>query len=255
MSDVFEPTQYFEELKSNLSQIELKELESQMEAVSEQILLAKKLGQTNMLHKLSFVYQTILKERVLLANGLDIYLHKEDIVKYIESVTPKNSVKIIELDRFPRVIPPVNAEEILKHKHLFDEVCIVFTDFTDDDHQSEADKQVINRNRDPIAFGYFKNESANLRHDRYYFITDWEDEYCDLTLTKLIEELGKLGVKEPQKTIPWDANDHLNQIVVEALADAEKATTRNFGTTAVVTKEKPDNFIKKFMRLFSDGKN
>lgn len=254
MTEVFEPTEYFEELKSNLSQAELKDLENQLEAVSEQIVLAKKLGQNNMLHKLSFVYQTILRERVLLSSGLDTYVHKDDIVKYIESVTPKNSVKIIELDRFPRVIPPENAEAILKYKDLFDEVCIVFTDFTDDDHKSEVDKVTVNKNKDPIAFGYFRNESANLRHDRFYFITDWEDEYCDLTLTKLIEELGKLGVKNPERTIPWEANEHLNQIVVEALADAEQSTKRVF-ELPVAAKAKPDNFIKRFLRLFSDGEN
>lgn len=254
MTDDFEPTQYFEQLKSKLSEVQLSELESQIEALSEQILTAQKLGQKNMLHKLSFVYQTIMREKVLLVNDINTYVYKEDIVKYIESVKPANSVKIIELERFPRVIPDENAAKILKYKDFFDEVCIVFTDFTEDSHESEADKQIVNRNRDPIAFGYFKNATANLRHDRFYFITDWEDEYCDLTLTKLVEELGKLGVKNPLKNIQTDNSMHINDVVNAALAEAELLATvpRRVGFEE---KPKPDNFIAKFFRLFSTDKN
>lgn len=248
-----EPTQYFEKLKEKLSKVQLADLESQLSAISEQIVTAKELGQKNMLHKLSFVYKTILRERVLLQQGISQYVYKEDIVKYIESVKPKNSVKIIELERFPRVIPETNAKEILAAKEFFDEVCIVFTDFTDDNHQSETDKQVIARNKDPIAFGYFINEKASLRHDRFYFITDWEDEYCDLTLTKLVEELGKLGVKNPVKDIPVPTPEHINSIVAESLEEAEQASiARN---TLSFSEPKKENFITKFFKLFSNGTN
>lgn len=250
MTEELEPTEYFEQLKSMLSEVQLSELESQIEALTDQIIMAKKLGQKNMLHRLSFVYQTILREKLLLVNGLQTYVYKEDIVKYIENVKPKNSVKIIELERFPRVIPEENAAEILKYKDLFDEVCIVFTDFTDDSHISEVDKATINRNRDPIAFGYFRNTAANLRHDRFYFITDWEDEYCDLTLTKLVEELGKLGVKKPLKFIQRDNTYHINEIITEALNEAEQlATVRN----PILSVPKPDNFITRFFRTIFDA--
>src|ERR1051325_422282 len=99
MTEEFEPTIYFEQLKSKLSEVQMADLERQIDALSEQILTAKELGQTNMLHKLSFVYQTILREKVLLMNDINTYVYKEDIVRYIESVKPANSVKIIELER------------------------------------------------------------------------------------------------------------------------------------------------------------
>lgn len=255
MTEEFEPNAYFEQLKSTLSEVQLQELESQLSAVSEQILLAKDLGQKNMLHKLSFLYRTIIREKVLLTQGMNKYVYKEDIVKYIESVKPKNSVKIIELERFPRVIPEENAKRILETKQFFDEVCIVFTDFTDDDHISTVDAQVIQKNRDPIAFGYFRNAAANLRGDRFYFITDWEDEYCDLTLTKLVEELGKLGVKKPLKEIPEGVTDHLNSIVADALEEADKLATVGNQHFAFPEPKKPKNFIDKFVGLFSFGKN
>lgn len=248
MTEEFEPTEYFEQLKGMLSEVQMTELENQIEALNDQIVMAKKLGQKNMLHKLSFVYQTILREKVLLLNNIRNYVYKDDIVRYIESVTPKNSVKIIELERFPRVIPEENAAIILKYKDFFDGVCIVFTDFTENTYESEADKKVVQRNRDPIAFGYFNNEKAHLRHDRFYYITDWEDEYCDLTLTKLVEELGKLGVDKPLKEISDGSVNHINAIVTEALKEAEQlATAINRVPVAPIT-TKRDNFITRFVR-------
>lgn len=29
--------------------------------------------------------------------------------------------------------------------------------------------------------------------DRFYYLADWEDEYCDLTLDKMVNETAKLG--------------------------------------------------------------
>lgn len=251
MTEEFEPTEYFEQLKTMLSEVQMSELESQVEALTEQIVSAKALGQKNMLHKLSFVYQTILREKVLLVNDIKNYVYKEDIVKYIESVKPKNSVKIIELERFPRVIPEENAAKILQYKDFFDEVCIVFTDFTDETYETEADKAVVQRNRDPIAFGYFKNTAANLRHDRFYFITDWEDEYCDLTLTKLVEELGKIGVKKPLKEIKEDNSAQVNEIITEALKEAEQLASVSNRVSSNIAK--PDNFIARFFRALKNG--
>jgi len=37
--------------------------------------------------------------------------------------------------------------------------------------------------KDPIAFGKIEET------DRYYFITDWEDEFCDLTLEDIVDQL------------------------------------------------------------------
>lgn len=247
----FEPTAYFEQLKSMLSEVHMTELESQIEALIDQIVMAKSLGQKNMLHKLSFVYQTILREKVLLVNDIRNYVYKDDIVKYIENVKPKNSVKIIELERFPRVIPEENAEVILKYKDYFDGICIIFTDFTENTYESETDKKIVQRNRDPIAFGYFNNEKANLRHDRFYFITDWVDEYCDLTLTKLVEELGKLGVKKPLKEISDSSATHINAIVTEALKEAEQLAIVN---NRILVSQKSDNFIARFIhKLFPNN--
>lgn len=245
MEDI-EPSEYFNELKSKLTVVQLSDLENQIAAISDKILTAKKLGQKNMLHKLAFVRNTIIKEQVLLSNGLSTYVYKDDIVRFIENVVPRNSVKIIELERFPRVIPQDNADTILKYKELFDSICIVFTDFTDNEYKSEEDKAVISRNRDPIAFGYFKHDKANLRHERFYYITDWEDEYCDLTLTKLVEKLGEMGIKDVVKDI--DTSSYIDEIVRESIEELEEISDPR--TLHTFQRKEPENFITKFFNLF-----
>jgi len=49
--------------------------------------------------------------------------------------------------------------------------------------------------KDPILFGVMKN-SRNL-----YFIADWEDEYCDLTLSKMLNVLGKKSLTINNKSV------------------------------------------------------
>ena len=49
--------------------------------------------------------------------------------------------------------------------------------------------QAERREKDPILFGTFQNEESKFILDRFYYIADWVDEYCDLTLDKLINEL------------------------------------------------------------------
>lgn len=51
--------------------------------------------------------------------------------------------------------------------------------------------------RDPVLFGLI-NESS-----RFYYVAEWEDEYCDLTFEEIADKLGK---KEEDITIPREPN-------------------------------------------------
>lgn len=201
-----EPNEYFKVLKGGLKKTELTALQKQLDIIAEHIVLARNVGQKNFLKKLSFSYETIIKEQLLFTKGYKEFVFKDDVRQFLDKVTPKNSVKIIELERFPRSIPVANLKKIQEAQDLniFDDYAVVFTDFTKDKHQTSADKKTIARNRDPIVFGYFEDKKENYYHDRFYFITDWEDEYCDLTFTKMIDKMSKQGIKNPKKEISTD---------------------------------------------------
>ena len=43
----------------------------------------------------------------------------------------------------------------------------------------------MDKKRDPILFGLIKGSR------KLYYICDWIDEYCDLTLSQLIDKIGE----------------------------------------------------------------
>jgi len=166
-----EPKEYFTVLKGRINKSSKDKLRKQLDVLGEQIIMAKKIGQENFLNKLSFCYKTILKEQELLARGVEDFVYKDDIKSFIDKVEPKNSIKIIELSRYQRAIPIDNLKIIEETKkwNLFDDYCVVFTDFTDNNYQTEEERKLVERNRDPIVFGYFKEKQSGAHLDR-----DWE---------------------------------------------------------------------------------
>ena len=176
------PSQYFDYLKNAKNDITTEALK---ESYSVFLKLAEKytkLGQKESLKKLCFLADTLKKEEKLIELGITKYIYKDVIEDYIENVADK-TVKIIELSRYMREVPDELVETIEKSKDLFDEFYVVFTDYTG---KEERKVEKERRDKDPILFGVFKNNS-NVA-DRFYFLGDWVDEYCDLTLDKMVEQ-------------------------------------------------------------------
>ncbi len=214
--EAIEPKDYFKILKDNIKKSVKDKLESQLEALGGQLIHARDIGQKNFLERLSFCYEVIVKEQKLLAQGIDRFVYKDDIKSFLDIVTPKNSIKIIELSRYPRAIPIDNlkAVQVAKELEIFDDFCVIFTDLTGQDYQTPEEKKFVAKNRDPIVFGYFKDKSSATQHERFYFVTDWEDEYCDLTFTKMIERMAEKGIKKPEHKIDID-HKYLAELVAE----------------------------------------
>ena len=176
------PSQYFDYIKNAKNDITTEALK---ESYSVFLKLAEKytkLGQKESLKKLCFLADTLKKEEKLIELGITKYIYKDVIEDYIENVADK-TVKIIELSRYMREVPDELVETIEKSKDLFDEFYVVFTDYTG---KEERKVEKERRDKDPILFGVFKNNS-NVA-DRFYFLGDWVDEYCDLTLDKMVEQ-------------------------------------------------------------------
>jgi hypothetical protein len=81
-------------------------------------------------------------------------------------------LEMSSLSSFPRSIPTDVANIIKSVKPLFDDFIIVFTD---------PKKEVDPKEKDPILFG-----TLRAFPDRLYYITDWTDPWCDLTLDKFL---------------------------------------------------------------------
>jgi hypothetical protein len=144
-------------------------------------------GQTDGMKKVVFLAEHVTKEKQLLDLGITQYVHKYDIDDYIRDISDED-VSIIELSKYERVIPDNIIEKITKCKDIFDEMYVLFTDYTSQHKRKiEADKI----NNDPILFGCFKRGRGF--HDRFYVIGDWIDDYCDLTMEKFLTDFKKHG--------------------------------------------------------------
>jgi len=244
----FEPKDYFEELKTKVSTADSDMINSQLDHINSFMVRAREVGQKNLLHKLVFAREVIAKEQKLLQNGINKYVLKDDISKFIDTVTPKNSVKIIELERFPRAIPIANMDAIAKAKKLdlFTNFCVVFTDLTNQKYETVKEKEFVAKNRDPIVFGYFMHDKAKLKHERFYFVTDWEDEFCDLTFTKMIDKMAEMGMPDAEKTISTDEK-YLTQIANDALAEMDVDIRDEYRLPAVQNNK---SFWERFKNAF-----
>ena len=127
------------------------------------------------------------KELRVLDAGIDTYVERQDVDEYISKIA-KKSVVIIELENYERDIPDDIVEEIarLKQNNIFDAYFIVFTDYTGKERKKVEEEK---REKDPILFGALKiGDQISTRLDH---IASWEDEYCDLTLDKMVKEYAK----------------------------------------------------------------
>jgi hypothetical protein len=176
------PSQYFDFVKDAKQTITTKALQESYDVFIKLAEKYKKLGQVESMKKLCFLADTLTKEEKLIEMGITTFVYKDVIEDYIENVADK-AVKIVELSRYMREIPDELIETVEKSKELFDELYVVFTDYTG---REERKVEKERRDKDPILFGVFKN--ARNVADRFYFLGDWVDEYCDLTLDKMVEQ-------------------------------------------------------------------
>ena len=59
-------------------------------------------------------------------------------------------------------------------------------------------------------------------YDRFYFIGDWEDEYCDLTLTKMVQEMSKKGIEITNKVAIVEPSEKEIKSYVNCLIEDDK---------------------------------
>ena len=204
------PQQYFEQIKERKHHITDAELVKVYDNCLELLNKYKITGQKKGMRKLIFHLECIEKEREIVKMGINTFIYRDDIEEYIDTVA-KDTVKIIELENYEREIPDEIVDVIAAVKDKFDQLYIVFTDYT-----GKVERQIKKerRDKDPILFGTFQNQSNRTVIDRFYYLGDWEDEYCDLTLDKMVNETEKARKRNIVKTIktPSDIEELKEQI-------------------------------------------
>ena len=194
------PSQYFDFLKGAKQNITTEILKNSYDSFLALADKYQKLGQVESLKKLCFLADTLVKEEKLIEMGISTYVYKDAVEDYITNVADK-TVKIIELSRYMREIPDELVETVEKTKNIFDEFYVVFTDYTG---KQERQVEKERRSKDPILFGTFQQRSTSTIIDRWYYIADWVDEYCDLTLDQMVNDIVTARKDTKKEDIVFD---------------------------------------------------
>ena len=204
------PAEYFEQIKDAKEKTSDEVLTNLYENTLSLIKKYQITGQKLFLRKLIFTVNNITKEKQLLNLGIDTFVYKDRIEDYIDHVA-NECVKIIELKNYPREIPNEIVETIEKTKEIFNEFYVVFTDYTDKETKRVEKEK---RNADPILFGVFLDEKQRIICDRFYFLGDWVDEYCNLTFDKMVFEYDKAKKEQIDNhfTTPVDLEELQNEL-------------------------------------------
>lgn len=218
--------EYFNGVKTKAEYLQDEDIIKEMKYLPAQIEQLKQVGQNGLAEKLKKNIKYLFNERLLLKNGFDKYVHRKDITRYVELVKDKK-VHVCELDKFPRLIPDAPRALLLKAQSLniFKDFWVVYVDYTGDSDSMLTDEEKKQRakNRDPIIFGTFESvETGTI--DKMYFICDWTDEYCDLTLDKMVKELVKDDKNYKPNIIIKDIDKYINETLMELSKDERKET-------------------------------
>ncbi|UXU70177.1 hypothetical protein [Mammaliicoccus sciuri] len=206
------PSAYFNEVKNKKNVVTDTSLDEYYNNCLRLITKYENTGQKKALEKLIHLTSCVEKERIVIKSGVDTFVYRDDVFEYIEDVA-NDVVKIIEMENYSRDIPDDVIEKYNQTKGLFDKFYVLFTDYTGN---SERKVQAEKREKDPILFGVFveKINGNNYLNDRMYVIGDWEDEYCDLTLEKMVNEYKDSKGKDigNEIKIPDDLESLINKI-------------------------------------------
>lgn len=174
--------EFFERAKLSKKQVVI--LDGVVNKYLSQIERAEKLGQVAMVEKMKDEIEIVKKEALACAKGgIKEYLEEKQL-KELLNKSSKN-IAITPLKNFTRFIPDKVAMKLekLQKENLFDEYVVVHYD-----PKKEAvkmTKKEEEKAKDPILFGKI-NGSNN-----FYYVGDWIDEYCNLTLKEAVVILGE----------------------------------------------------------------
>ena len=148
-------------------------------------------GQQALFEILKSRRNSLVREIAIAKRGKDLkqsikIVDEEDIVKFFKAVENNGRfLKLTWIKNYVRLIP----ETVIKKKNecdelgLFDNYVVLHFDKAGD--ASQMTKKEKEKANDPILFGVIRGSR------KLYFVGDWIDEYCDLTLNKFLEVISQ----------------------------------------------------------------
>ncbi len=177
--------EFFEEVKlctEESKQTYIERTEPYLAAIKQ----AKELGQVALVDKLMENLKINKYESILFAAGYGKKIEERQMVEFARK--SDKGIRLVYIKNFTRPIPQDVATKklALDKLEVFDNYCVLFYDTTGDMSDKTALEKEIERQKkaDPILFGMVKGSRA------LYYVADWTDKYCDLTLSEFLKVSG-----------------------------------------------------------------
>jgi len=160
---------------------------------------AKVSGQTALIERLLKEKDVVSQECKLIEDGITTYVTEEQVVKLYNTIGEKTDLQLTWIKNFVRIIPDECIE--LKNKAdqslIFDNYVILHYDpkRTGFEYTEKEIEEIEEKKKDPIMFGVI--EGSN----KLYFICDWVDEICDLTMEKMMDLIDSNEFKLTNKSV------------------------------------------------------
>lgn len=159
---------------------------NRVEEYAELLVSANDMGQTALCDKIKEKINLYKYESILHAEGRLYKITEEQIVEFAKKT--ERGLRLDYIKNFTRVIPSDVQKEKKKADKLkvFDNYVILHYDPLKKNVAPTAKEKEADRKKkaDPILFGVIAES-----HDLYY-ITDWVDDTCDLTLDEFVKIMG-----------------------------------------------------------------
>lgn len=175
--------QFFSNMHLTMNDLDLKDKDV---AFYEKLIQnARTLGQEALVEKLMSERGVVLAELSMIKDHKVKYITEDEVIEYYKKAKYSKNLYMTWIRNFARVIPQ-DAVELKKYcdeKGWFDNYVVLH--FDRDGKSAEMTKEEKRRAKDPILFGLIENSR------KLYFVADWTDDYCDLTLDKMLKVIGK----------------------------------------------------------------
>ena len=178
--------EFFESVKNSTEELVI--VDSRADGYEKLLREAKESGQEALVERLISGMAAIRSEAQLIAMGATKYVTEDTIVRF--SSLSQKGLRLDWIRNFTRAIP----SEVLEKKRAADEREVfdnyVVLHYDPQNRGVAPTKAEIAAKKDPILFGLMEGRR------RLYYVGDWVDEYCDLTLDKIADIVGAGAVSE-----------------------------------------------------------
>jgi len=157
---------------------------------------AKETGQKALVENILDLKEVYKYETLLFAKRITKFVTEEQVCDFfMKKAGAQKALKLTWIKNFTRIIPSdiIELKKEVDLLRIFDNYVILHYDKKGTGSKMTKKEKEIKK--DPILFGVIKKSR------KLYYIADWKDEVCDLTLNKMFEELGENVLKINNKSV------------------------------------------------------